>query len=641
MVDTPFPVWHWGHASSTVLFDIVFNILIDIVSSSGVVGYQTSDKSLSASTPTYADDVTLIASTPRDNQRQIDFLEDGLRWSKTMCAKPRKCRSFAMKRFQEGQETAFKPAWGNKSFNAFDPMLSVQGNRIKFIGDQAPDEDPFKFLGGFQEPNLKEQWTRDFIETKLAKLLLLVDSQPLAGVLKLWLYQFGIVLQLGWMLLIHTLLLTFAKKLEKQALPFLKKLSGIPSLGQNTAILFLPREDFGVGLTPLATLYKQMQTIKADLCRTSSDPSVRAAYEMRLQREGRASSARYQPVVELEVGIQSAEGWKENPRSTKGRGSDAAHPTSQRKTVLQWIKHQDLGLIREHAKSLCMQGQFTKWRGLTSKMIGWGRLMQTSRARFKFMVNAMNQSLNSRDNLKRWRRVLSAVCPLCGRGSATVAHVLSFCGFALRQGRFTWRHNACLRVLFPYVCKQVALRSSDSRDIAIRQPFIQFCRAGQTVSLGARRPLVGIVPFSDDWIVEADLPSQPYSLATLTDTSLRPDILVFSRKLKKVIMFELTVPREENIVAAERRKKARYRNLCADLSRQGWDALCYTGEVGCLGLVAHSVRKFLLDLGLARHDTKVCIHALEDVARFSSHMIFMHIERKDWSDYPIPVPCSL
>ena len=74
-------------------------------------------------------------------------------------------------------------------------------------------------------------------------------------------------------------------------------------------------------------------------------------------------------------------------------------------------------------------------------------------------------------------------------------------------------------------------------------------------------------------------------------TSERPDIVIWSVALKKVIMIELTCPAVEGIEAARVRKFARYEQLKQDIADAGWVPDLLTIEVGARGYVAYSTER--------------------------------------------------
>ena len=80
-------------------------------------------------------------------------------------------------------------------------------------------------------------------------------------------------------------------------------------------------------------------------------------------------------------------------------------------------------------------------------------------------------------------------------------------------------------------------------------------------------------------------------LPEIIATSERPDMVIWSVTLKKVIMIELTCPAEEGIEAARVRKLARYEQLKQDIANAGWVADLLTIEVGARGYVAYSTER--------------------------------------------------
>ena len=82
----------------------------------------------------------------------------------------------------------------------------------------------------------------------------------------------------------------------------------------------------------------------------------------------------------------------------------------------------------------------------------------------------------------------------------------------------------------------------------------------------------------------------------ITETNLRPDMLLMSEKARKVGIVELTVPSEERVELAGELKKAKYEELRREGETKGWKVRIWTVEVGCLGFPAHSMAVFLKDL---------------------------------------------
>ncbi|XP_066265889.1 uncharacterized protein [Branchiostoma lanceolatum] len=92
-------------------------------------------------------------------------------------------------------------------------------------------------------------------------------------------------------------------------------------------------------------------------------------------------------------------------------------------------------------------------------------------------------------------------CQLCGKEKANLKHILSACTTALKQGRYTWRHNNALRVL------AVALEEERRKTR-----------------------------------VEESAKAQKKVISHICETTLRPDLVLWSEEAKAVIIVELTVP---------------------------------------------------------------------------------------------------
>ena len=86
-----------GCTLSTMLFDTAFNTVFEKVSKlKATHGYKFSHVDLIKLITGYADDIGILSEFCGANQEIIDCIQEWLIWSKTMKAKPRKCRATAM-----------------------------------------------------------------------------------------------------------------------------------------------------------------------------------------------------------------------------------------------------------------------------------------------------------------------------------------------------------------------------------------------------------------------------------------------------------------------------------------------------------------------------------------------------------------
>ncbi|XP_071836870.1 uncharacterized protein [Apostichopus japonicus] len=108
-----------------------------------------------------------------------------------------------------------------------------------------------------------------------------------------------------------------------------------------------------------------------------------------------------------------------------------------------------------------------------------------------------------------------------------------------------------------------------------------------------------ILKKANDWIFLMDEEHKQIVFPPeITETAKRPDITIFSKKTKNVIIIELTVPMEENLANAYARKKCKYQDLVADCESRGWSTYYFPIEVGSRGFCNTSVNKCLASLGI-------------------------------------------
>jgi len=116
-------------------------------------------------------------------------------------------------------------------------------------------------------------------------------------------------------------------------------------------------------------------------------------------------------------------------------------------------------------------------------------------------------------------------------------------------------------------------------------------------------------------------------------TAQRPDLVLWSKKLHKVILVELTVPAEEGIEAAQLRKEARYLPLCDAINADKvnpWKASLFTVEAGARGFVAHTMRSFLRKLGLPGAKASSACKDISLIAMRCSYCIYLSRDTEAW-----------
>ena len=88
---------------------------------------------------------------------------------------------------------------------------------------------------------------------------------------------------------------------------------------------------------------------------------------------------------------------------------------------------------------------------------------------------------------------------------------------------------------------------------------------------------------ASDWVLLEDLDGTFSFQPHITFPELRPDITIFSNKLKRVILIELSGPCEENMEAWYNAKINKYMPLKSAIENNDWSVDLFTVDVGARG----------------------------------------------------------
>ena len=124
----------------------------------------------------------------------------------------------------------------------------------------------------------------------------------------------------------------------------------------------------------------------------------------------------------------------------------------------------------------------------------------------------------------------------------------------------------------------------------------------------------------------------------LAVSTLRPDVLLFWRSTKNVIIIELTCPCVKNMSQWHEDKLQKYYLLCCLIRSNGWSVYFYAIEVGSQGFCAESVRSCLCSLGFNNRLCRKTLQALSSVSLRCSFEIWLCWNCKSWS---LPHPVSM
>ena len=155
----------------------------------------------------------------------------------------------------------------------------------------------------------------------------------------------------------------------------------------------------------------------------------------------------------------------------------------------------------------------------SKQLINWSKSVDlVSGYIYNFVRKAIQSQLPTFDNLHRWGRAHSNICPMCSKVQ-TNKHVLSNCSSSGALNRYTIRHDKILKLLVDWIAPKLDSGTQLYQDLS--------------------------------------LPS--YKQVTDLFINLRPDIAVVSPS--GVGVLELTVCHESNLLSSRTYKLDKYKNI--------------------------------------------------------------------------------
>ena len=134
--------------------------------------------------------------------------------------------------------------------------------------------------------------------------------------------------------------------------------------------------------------------------------------------------------------------------------------------------------------------------------------------------------------------------------------------------------------------------------------------------------LSGILHQASDWVLLGDLDGTFSFPPHIAFTELRPDITIFSNKLKRVILIKLTCPCEENMEAWHNAKVNKYLPLKSVIENNGWSVDQFAVEVGARGYCSRLVLCYFKSLGLRNRTINTTIKQISKCSMESSFCIW-------------------
>ena len=552
----------------------------------------------------FMDDTTVVASKESDTHTVLKRLDELIAWSR-MKFKPKKSRSLSLRKGKVSKEVHFH----------------ISDQKIPTVS-----EVPVKSLGRWYDDSLKDTNRVKEIRDTLESGLKAIDRRPLAGKHKIWCLQHMLIPKLLWPLLIYEISLTTVEALEAKINRFTRKWLGVPPCLTDVA-LYGRQAKLRLPFKSITEEYKCGKTRLAVMLETSEDDVVKAVQPtLKTGRKWKVLDV----VSEAKESLKLKEIIGHTQSGRQGLGSQPmkwwskAGKKEGRDMIIQEVRSDEDQKRYQKAVQQSLQGQWTTWDDALQRSLTWNDLWNMAPLRLNFIVRSTYDLLPSGANLARWGKTDDPKCPLCHK-LQTTEHVLSSCSKSLAEGRYTWRHNRVLEKLAETIID--ALPQSDTETCSKKQPQ-RFVREKSGDAYKYARHFAGetkgatLLSGATDWVVAGDLPQLgPYPHA-VKKSGQRPDIVLYSEILLKMILVELTVPYESRIEERHQYKLAKYDDLASQVRSAGYAARVMAVEVGARGFVGASVFNLLTQLGIRGRKRTRTMKELSEVAEKSSSWLW-------------------
>ena len=547
----------------------------------------------------FMDDLTITARSVPEGRWILEDLIELTNWAR-MEFKPAKSRSLVLKKGRVQNRFRFK----------------IGENIIPTVQEQ-----PVKCLGKWYRADLNDRQSVKEMLTQVETWMTSLEKSGLPGKYKAWGYQHGVLPRLLWPLLVYEVPVSTVEGLERKLNTYLRRWLGVPrsfcSIG-----LYSTGSKLQLPISSVVEEYKATKTRQAMMLRDSKDERVReAGIAVRTGRKWSASKA----LKDAEDRLHHADIVGSVAQGRLGLGYttrtswNKADPKERRGMVQREVRKAEEE--NRHVKAVAMnkQGSWTRWESVRERALTWQDIWKMEGHRIKFLLCSVYDVLPTPSNLHTWGLVESPSCKLCGR-IANLEHVLSSCRSNLADGKFRWRHDQILTQL----AEGVELARTRARKLSDGPRFIHFVKAGESAATGGRSK--GVLATANDWEMRADLKKQLKFPEEIAHTSLRPDIVLWSKGTKQVVLIELTVPWEERMEEAYERKLKKYQDLILESQQNGWKAWNLPVEVGCRGFAGRSLWKALGLLGIEGLARKRLVANITKRAEEASRWIWIQRE---------------
>ena len=295
---------------------------------------------------------------------------------------------------------------------------------------------------------------------------------------KLWILQHLLIPRLRWPLLIYDIPLSSVVRLEQKISFYLCEWLHLHHSTTNIC-LYSSSSPCPLPIKSLTSVWKSAKVSGQLLLRDSSDPVIADA-NISL-KAGKWQVKNAVDLAENNLEFNKILGYHQNHRAGFGSLSIPEVPPKQshayRKLLSTVVNESEEEKLQAKAVQLQVQGQWTKWCNFVKQDLSWKNLLGLPPNLVSFCLGATYDTLPSPSNLHRWNFTTETSCFLCKKNICTTAHILGACKIALKQGRYTYRHDLVLQIVISEL-KSFLMNAPKNSPNTSESTKIQFVREG-------------------------------------------------------------------------------------------------------------------------------------------------------------------
>ena len=555
----------------------------------------------------YMDDVSTTARSITQTHHLLEEISRFFSWAR-LTVKPEKCRVLVI---EKGVAVNKPVVWNNQE------ITSVL-------------QKPIRYLGKEYNYSLTDQKQMQETLKKTKDSLRKIERTYIAGKHKAWMVQNMLIPRLMWPLTIYSFPQSRVEEIEGKITSHIKKWLGIPK-AMSSELMYARSAVIQLPYSSLVEEVKVSRVRTKVTLETSKDDCVRNAdINLDAGRKWKVSAAIEEARSKLQLqeiaGIANVgrEGLGLRHRQYYSKSTDR----ERKKLVVQKVREAEEERRLVKIGELSKQGRSLKWQ-VQQRCIKDADMRRTSEAAFQFVFKAVYDLLPTPQNKNLWFRTDQHNCHLCG-GIGTLDHILSGCKISLTQGRYRWRHDKVLRELGYWVDEK---RKSINNMPLKKRSWTKFIKAGEKGKKPQSNIQDSMLKDARDWKLRVDLPGSQLRIPEhIAATLQRPDMILTSDAVKRLIIIELTVPTEDRVEVSTELKRVKYEDGVATAAgKKGWKTTIMTVEMGCRGFPAYSMVRLLKELGYQGKQKKEILMKLRTITEEASLYIWKTSQCKTWS----------